>query len=127
MTAHNNLSEKLFSYGTLQYEAVQLATFGRKLTGTPDKLLGYRLDKVKIEDPEVIKKSGEDIHNILIPTHNNEDHIAGMVFEITPEELAEADAYEVSAYKRVRAKLLSGNEAWAYVCADHLLEDMKNA
>jgi hypothetical protein len=32
--------ERLFSYGTLQDEAVQRATFGRTLRGTPDRL-GY--------------------------------------------------------------------------------------
>ena len=33
---------KLFSYGTLQQEDVQLATFGRRLTGVSDALVGYR-------------------------------------------------------------------------------------
>jgi hypothetical protein len=32
----------VFSYGTLQLEAVQLATFGRKLVGTADVLRGSR-------------------------------------------------------------------------------------
>jgi hypothetical protein len=31
----------LFSYGTLQLEAVQLATFGRKLNGAADGLPGF--------------------------------------------------------------------------------------
>lgn len=39
---------KLFSYGTLQYESVQLSTFGRKLSGAADSLLGYKLEKIKI-------------------------------------------------------------------------------
>lgn len=115
------LSEKLFSYGTLQYESVQLATFGRKLLGTEDVLLGYRLSTIKIEDPEVIQKSGEEIHRILIPTHNPNDQVKGMVFSISLEELHQADTYEVSAYQRVRTKLLSGTDAWVYICADHVL------
>jgi gamma-glutamylcyclotransferase (GGCT)/AIG2-like uncharacterized protein YtfP len=45
--------------------------------------------------------------------------IKGMVFEITPEELEQADAYEVDAYKRERISLLSGDEAWAYVSSGH--------
>ncbi len=40
--------EHLFSYGTLQNEAVQLATFGRKLVGEPDTLLGYRQTLLEI-------------------------------------------------------------------------------
>lgn len=31
----------LFSYGTLQHKDVQIATFGRELTGRKDSLLGY--------------------------------------------------------------------------------------
>jgi hypothetical protein len=41
--------EKLFSYGTLQQEGVQLATFGRKLEGRPDQLNGYKLGLLEIE------------------------------------------------------------------------------
>lgn len=112
--------EKLFSYGTLQYEAVQLSTFGRKLTGTADAILGYRLDEVKIEDPKVIELSGEAIHRMLIPTNNNADSVTGMVFEISSTELAQADRYEVSAYTRVSVPLLSDGHAWAYVSAAHI-------
>ncbi len=39
--------EKLFSYGTLQYEAVQLDTFGRKLDGKKDKLFKHKIERVK--------------------------------------------------------------------------------
>jgi len=46
-------TENLFSYGTLQYESVQLSTFGRKLTGIKDTLIGYRLEMVEITDPSV--------------------------------------------------------------------------
>ena len=31
----------LFSYGTLQHEEVQLSTFGRKLAGEKDLIVGY--------------------------------------------------------------------------------------
>lgn len=114
-------TEKLFSYGTLQYEAVQLSTFGRKLTGAEDFLLGYRLETVEIDDPEVIALSGEAIHKMLVPTGNLADKIKGRVFEITPAELTQADAYEVKAYKRVAASLQSGGTAWAYVSVQHSL------
>jgi len=38
--------EKLFSYGTLRQKNVQIASFGRLLHGSSDKISGYRLDKV---------------------------------------------------------------------------------
>ena len=54
--------QKLFSYGTLQQENVQLATFSRKLTGSPDVLVGYRLDEIAISDPAVVATSGKTHH-----------------------------------------------------------------
>lgn len=36
-------TERLFSYGTLQQENVQIATFGRLLNGAPDALVGFKL------------------------------------------------------------------------------------
>lgn len=105
----------LFSYGTLRYEQVQLATFGRTLAGQADHLLGYHLSMVKITDPKVIVLSGEDSHPMLIATGNLNDEVAGMVFEVTEAELLQADEYEVADYKRVLAPLKSGGEAWVYV------------
>lgn len=105
----------LFSYGTLQYESVQFSTFGRLLTGTHDILLGYKLSTIEIIDPDVIALSGESVHKILHYTNNPDDHVEGMVFEITPEELQQSDRYEVDSYKRVLIMLQSGQDAWVYI------------
>jgi len=37
------------------------------------------------------------------------------VFEITVEELAQSDKYEVDDYQRVMGKMKSGRSAWVYV------------
>ena len=108
---------KLFSYGTLQQEDVQLATFGRRLTGVSDALVGYRQSIVAIDDPEVVRTSGKTHHLIVAFTGKGEDSAPGTVFEISDAELAHADAYEVAAYVRVKAPLASGLEAWVYVDA----------
>jgi gamma-glutamylcyclotransferase (GGCT)/AIG2-like uncharacterized protein YtfP len=108
---------KLFSYGTLQQADVQRATFGRRLAGVSDTLVGYRQSMVAIDDPEVVRTSGKTHHPIVAFTGKTEDRVAGMVFEITDAELAHADAYEVAAYVRVKAPLASGAEAWVYVDA----------
>lgn len=110
----------LFSYGTLQQSDVQTATFGRLLSGNQDQLLGFSQTMVAIEDPAVVATSGKSHHPIVQMTNNPADQVPGMVFEITVEELAHADAYEVSAYKRVAAKLASGLTAWVYVDAAQL-------
>lgn len=112
----NNPSERLFSYGTLQQESVQLANFHRKLRGHADVLSGWRLSTVEITDPEVLAESGLAIHKILVPGKPS-DEIDGVVFEVTPAELEAADSYETDAYKRVKLKLGSGTEAWVYVAA----------
>ena len=109
------MTQLLFSYGTLQQRDVQLATFGRALSGLADELVGFRQSLVRITDPEVIRTSGKDRHPIVRQTGVEADRVAGTVFEITEEELANADRYEVSDYQRVSAPLASGRTAWVYV------------
>ena len=106
---------RLFSYGTLQLERVQLSTFGRLLHGTPDAMVGYRLEPVEITDPEVIAISGTNMHTNLVLSDDPADEVSGTVFEITPAELAAADEYEVDDYQRVSVRLRSGGEAFVYI------------
>lgn len=110
-------SHHLFSYGTLQLEAVQLATFGRKLHGAPDALPGYARSMVAITDPDVVATSGAAEHPIVKFSGAAADSVAGTVFTITTAELESADRYEVAAYKRVAVTLASGLSAWVYVDA----------
>jgi gamma-glutamylcyclotransferase (GGCT)/AIG2-like uncharacterized protein YtfP len=107
----------LFSYGTLQQDQVQLASFGRLLEGADDALPGYKLSMIEITDPEVIRKSGNRFHPIVMASDDPAVEIAGKVFAITQAELAAADAYEVSDYKRILVRLKSGVEAWVYIKA----------
>lgn len=107
-------SERLFSYGTLQLAPVQQATFGRLLAGTKDQLPGYRVEQLQIKSDAVVATSGATQHPIVQASGNPADLVAGMVFRITPVELARADGYEVEDYERVRVTLASGTEAWVY-------------
>ncbi|MCL4183225.1 MAG: gamma-glutamylcyclotransferase [Burkholderiaceae bacterium] len=107
----------LFSYGTLQQENVQLDTFGRLLDGSRDDLPGYERSTVEIEDRDVVATSGKTHHPIVRFNGDPASRVPGTVFEITAEELANADRYEVPAYKRVLSKLASGRKAWVYVDA----------
>lgn len=106
--------ELLFSYGTLQSKDVQLKTFGRLLNGTKDILIGYCISKIEIFDENVIATSGKRYHPILKYTDNSADIVEGTVFELTSEELNQADEYEVDEYLRVQAKLKSGRNTWIY-------------
>lgn len=107
----------LFSYGTLQQEDVQMTILGRRLAGRPDALAGYATSTVEITDPAVIATSGKSRHSIVRHTGRAADQVDGTVFRITQAELAAADAYEVSDYKRIAVRLASGLEAFVYVAA----------
>ena len=107
----------LFSYGTLQLESVQLSSFGRRLTGHSDAMPGFKKTFVESTDPDVLAKSGERFHPIVSPSDDPNDSVEGMVFEITTDELAAADRYEVADYKRVEVTLRSNLKAWVYVKA----------
>ena len=107
----------LFSYGTLQQPEVQLATFGRRLDGHPDAVVGHDLDWVTIRDPHVIATSGSDRHPVLVASDRPGAAVEGTVLAITAAELAAADDYEVDDYVRVLVPLRSGRRAWVYALA----------
>ena len=111
-----NLSDTqhLFSYGTLQTEAVQLSIFGRRLEGQPDALSGYCLVTIEVQDPSFLAHSGA-VQRSLQYTGNALDVVEGSVLSLTPQELEQADAYEPAEYKRVQVRLRSGLGAWVYL------------
>lgn len=94
-----------------------MATFGRRLAGTSDALEGFELVSLRIEDPAVVALSGKPVHTMAKFTGRASDVIPGKVFAVTPEEIQNADKYEVPAVKRVMAILQSGKRAWVYVDA----------
>ncbi|MDX1420698.1 MAG: gamma-glutamylcyclotransferase family protein [Rubricoccaceae bacterium] len=108
----------LFAYGTLRLQEVQHATFGRALDGHADRLSRIEPALTEIDDPEVLAVSAARYHPMARYTGRLEDHVDGTAFEVTDDELALADRYEVSAYRRVAVRLDSGRAAWAYVAAD---------
>jgi gamma-glutamylcyclotransferase (GGCT)/AIG2-like uncharacterized protein YtfP len=98
--------QSLFSYGTLQDEAVQLSTFGRTLVGALDEL------------PQYSQSTFGPYLNIRF-TGNESDAVRGTRFEISITELEEADIYEATAdYKRIEVRLNSGIRAWVYLNED---------
>lgn len=113
-----NSKHFLFSYGTLQLERVQLENYGRLLEGEKDSLKKYKLNKLKIEDAEVLQKSGEEFHPIAFKTGSPNDRIEGTIFELTEAELKATDTYEVSAYQRVLETFSSGKQAWIYIAKE---------
>jgi hypothetical protein len=107
----------LFSYGTLQQEAVQLSTFGRLLRGHPDELVGFEQSLLKIEDPGFVAASGTGHHAIVRFNGREDSRVRGTVLEVSEEELVRADAYEPPGYTRISTTLASGKHAWVYADA----------
>jgi hypothetical protein len=115
MTMDEQETEFLFTYGTLQTEAVQIATFGRKLDARPDALVGYRIVTIEIEDQDFVAVSGTARHRNLQFTGAPSDIVEGTLLSLTHHELALADSYEPSGYQRVQVRPQSGSTAWVYL------------
>jgi hypothetical protein len=107
----------LFSYGTLQEEAVQLSTFGRLLRGHPDELIGFELSTLRVQDPAFVAASGKSDHAIVRFDGKNESRVRGTAFDVSEEELAMADRYEPAGYNRISTTLASGRTAWVFAAA----------
>jgi len=105
----------LFSYGTLQKEQVQIETFGRLLQGEKDVLTGYKLKMLEITDPEVLRKSSQKYHPILEFSGNTDDEVEGVLFEVTEQEILQADEYEVDDYQRIETVFKSGKKGFIYI------------
>ena len=108
-------TQNLFSYGTLQSDEVQLATFGRRLDARPDALVGYALVMIEIEDQDFIATSGSAHHRSLRFTGLAIDIVEGTVLSVTAKELQAADCYEPVGYERIQVQLRSGSTAWVYI------------
>ena len=89
----------VFSYGSLQHEDVQVATFERPLRGQPDELVGFE----RCDTPQ---------HANVTFNGRNDSRVSGTVFEITDAELARADRYEErDAYTRIATVLAARDSA----------------
>lgn len=96
--------EKLFTYGSLQYPEIQQKLFGRLLEGSSDTLVGHEKAKLNV-----------DGKTFNVANQKEGSSIDGFVYELSDKELERADRYEGKAYKRIKTKLKSGEEAWLYL------------
>lgn len=108
----------VFSYGSLQEDRVQLATFGRLLDGRRDELIGFELALVPIDPARLAAFPGKTHHGNVAWSGRPDRGVSGTAFELTEDELALADRYEqLDSYRRITVTLASGAEAWVYVDA----------
>ena len=108
----------IFSYGTLQEESVQLATFGRVVNAVPDSLVGYERVPLTFTDPALIASSGKALHANIEYRGGNDVKVTGTCLTVTEGELSTCDGYErLARYKRQLVSLESGKQAWVYAFA----------
>ena len=105
----------LFSYGTLRQPEVQTELFGRTLETIDDSLPAFRIERLRITDPDVIALSGSDEHPVLRRGGNG---VSGSALAVTGADLERADRYEVDDYVRIAVTLTSGRDAFVYVHRD---------
>jgi len=70
---------------------------------------------VEITDIEVLRKSKERFHPIIEYSGNGNDKVEGVLFEVTEQEILNADAYEVDDYKRIEVTFQSSKKGFIYV------------
>ena len=104
--------ENLFAYGTLKDKEIQERIFGRVLKGTPDKLIGYAIKKIHIEE-----EFGLTEYPIITATQNPDDNIIGICYQLSERDLELADKYEGMHYKRIKVQLHSNETVWVYSAA----------
>ena len=109
------MTHRMFSFGTLQLDRVQQELFGRSVPTVPDALRGYRVGRIRISDPEVVRAPGSDVHPALFPSDAADDVVTGSVLELSDDDLVAADRYEERAYQRRSVTLVRGRSAWVYV------------
>ena len=108
----------IFTYGSLQEEAVQLKLYGRILRGERDSLLHCEREAIAVPPWHKAAASGITHYANVVFDPDNPGSVDGTVLELTDAELAASDGYEQDAdYVRVMTTLASGRRAWVYVSA----------
>ena len=102
--------EKLFAYGTLKDKDIQENIFGRSLKGISDRLVGFVINYIEIEEEFGIEK-----YPIITATENPQDIVEGILYDLSEQDINLADTYEGLHYKRIEVSLESKQTAWAYI------------
>jgi gamma-glutamylcyclotransferase (GGCT)/AIG2-like uncharacterized protein YtfP len=94
-------TESLFVYGTLRHTDVQMRLIGRRVVGRPHVLKGYC--------------RYVDLGPYPVALPDDSSAMAGMILQISPEELDIIDHYEGDGYVRKQVELETGDTVWVYL------------
>ena len=98
---------KIFSYGTLWDENIQLEHFGQKFDVDPD------IDYMSGWDIIKVKMYGEYFKVAVVG--DNSSVVMGAIVNIPDELIDKVDEYEGNEYKRISVKTMTGNDCQMYV------------
>lgn len=103
----------VFSYGSFTQPRVHRKVYGRRLIGRLDSLPGYRLTLIEVpsDTSGVIGLTSQPAATL----GDEDDVIAGMLYEINDLELAAVDAVNSGTFVREWVTLTSGESAWVFV------------
>lgn len=96
---------KIFSYGTLWKEDVQIREFGTKFKIDPDLdyVSGWDLITLRIND---------EVYKVMI---EGKSTISGAIVHVPTDLIDQVDRYEGEEYKRIEITTLSGEKCQVYV------------
>src|SRR5690606_4227550 len=103
-----------FSVATLQLPRAPQSLHGTPPDRQPGARVRRRDPRVGTPHPAVSEAGGSDVHPGIVATGEPSDGVDGIVFEVTPEQLAVIDRYEEVAYRRIEVRLESGRTAFCY-------------
>ena len=94
MGGNEQRDQRLFSYGTLRQENVQLTLFGRRLGASRISLPATRFPPSRSRILKLSDRAGLETHPIRVAAGNPALEVAGTVFLLSAAELEAADDYE---------------------------------
>lgn len=98
---------KIFSYGTLWKEDIQISTFGRTFDVDPDMdyISGWDIIRIKMDGVYYNVAVEGDVSCVVM----------GAIVNIPDDLIDLVDKYEGREYKRINIKTLTGTDSQIYV------------
>ena len=87
--------------------------FQRTLEGVPDQLAGYAKTAINLATGD----GRYTQYPVIYPTGDLNDVVEGMRYQLTEDELQQADEYEGESYERMEVIPESAKLSWVYVAA----------
>jgi gamma-glutamylcyclotransferase (GGCT)/AIG2-like uncharacterized protein YtfP len=102
----NLMTNYIFVYGTLRLKSLRREILGHETLSVPARLKGFTTGSVLLDDIE---------YPIITKNPDSKETIEGEYFAVDEQDLEKLDAYESSAYRRIKVELENGIFALVYI------------